>query len=740
MRATDEAAWEAIASLSRQALAADALPTLFDAAASVVATALGVDYAMVLESLPGSAELLVRAGHGWRAEVLARATIPAGRESQAGYALERGEPVVTPDLSAENRFVEARLLRAWGARSGISVPIAGRNHTFGVISAHAASPRSFSGRDAAIVRTVANVLADAIDAVERRARNRALGTISTLLAEAPVDCEGLLDATAQILVPSFGDVAVIDLLQPDGRIERRAVGASSGAGRRLLGALLDRPEPEADWPWPVGQVMTSGTFRHAQAPPSASSELVERRPDHVAAVGAAGIAAFLTVPLIARGRTLGTVSLAYHEPGRSYGPPDVELAQVVARRIATGLDTLRLLEAERAARQEAERALAIARASEQAEKLRALGQMASGIAHDLNQTLGLVVGHAELALRALEEKDPALDEVGDSLSTLFQAGLDGAATVRRLLTFARGREEGDPVPTDLAALVRDVAQFTAPRWRDGAQAEGRPIRLEIDAPAPATVLGWPASLREALTNLIFNAVDALPGGGDLKLSVRRAADRVHVEVADTGVGMSEEVRARAFEPFFTTKGSAGTGLGLAMVHAIVGRHGGEVEIASAPGQGTVFRLLLPATEPAAGAGERDGGVVHAPRRILVVDDEVGLTRLAARMLEQAGHRVATAASGEEAIERMSGQVFDVVVTDLGLGAGMNGWELTAEIRQRWPTTGVALATGWGAAIDPARARELGAGAVVAKPYRQVDLCRAVAAVAPPAPAREETAA
>jgi signal transduction histidine kinase/ActR/RegA family two-component response regulator len=736
---TDDAAWEAVASLSRLALAADTLPTLFDQAATLVANALGAAYGMVLESLPGSEELLVRAGHGWRAEVLARATIPAGGGSQAGYALERGEPVVTPDLGAEERFAEAALLRVWGVRSGLSVPIAGRSHVFGVLSAHAVEPRAYSGRDLAIVGTVANVLADAVDAVERRARNRALGTISTLLADAPLDRAGLQEAMAQILVPSFGDAAVIDLIGPDGRIEQRAGGASDGAGRRLLGQIVDQGEPDPEWPWPVGRVVASGTAFHADRPTAPPPALAEHRPEYVAAVLAAGTAAFLTVPLVARGRTLGALSLAYTAPGRLYGPAEIELAQVVARRIATGLDTLQLLEAERAARAEAERALTLAKASEQAEKLRALGQMASGIAHDLNQSLGLIVGHAELALGALNRDEPPIGDVRTSLRTLLQAGLDGAATVRRLLTFARGREEGEPEPTDLAALVREVAHLTAPRWRDGAQAEGRPIRVRVDAPAAASVLGWPASLREALTNLVFNAVDAMPSGGDVRLSVRRASGRVRVEVADSGVGMTEAVRARIFEPFFTTKGAGGTGLGLAMVHAIVARHGGEVEVDSTPGQGTVFRLWLPATQGVVSAVRPDEDAALRPVSVLVVDDEAGLTRLAAQILQQDGHRVATAASAEAAIERMGRESFDVVVSDLGLGAGMNGWDVTAEIRRRWPTTRVVLATGWGAAIDPATARERGVDLVVTKPYRQADLRRAVASVVAPN-GREENAA
>jgi signal transduction histidine kinase len=366
----------------------------------------------------------------------------------------------------------------------------------------------------------------------------------------------------------------------------------------------------------------------------------------------------------------------------------------------------------------------------QSQKLRALGQMASGIAHDLNQSLMLVASYGALARQALGEDPPNLAELDNLLATTTQAALDGGESVKRLLLFTRGRREDDSELVELSHLVRDAAQLAAPRWRDAAQAEGRPISLHIEADCHPTIHGSPARLRELLTNLIFNAVDALPTGGTIHLRVGTDADCGTLEVADSGLGMSAEVQRRIFEPFFTTKGEGGTGLGLAMVFGIVEQHGGHIAVRSAPGQGTTFHISFPLVHVSvAVAPSLTLPAQLAPRgplRILLVDDEPMMTNAVSRMLQPSGHTVSVAASGEEALARLSEHPFDVVISDMGLGAGMNGWELADAVRTRWPRVRFLLATGWGAAIDPGEARTRGVDAVLAKPYRPADLLRVLA--------------
>jgi PAS domain S-box-containing protein len=367
----------------------------------------------------------------------------------------------------------------------------------------------------------------------------------------------------------------------------------------------------------------------------------------------------------------------------------------------------------------------------QSEKLRALGQMATGIAHDINQSLMLVASYSDLARQALTEDPPNLAEMQDLLTTTTQAALDGGETVKRLLVFTRAAPDQDGKRFDLGSVVREAAQLTAPRWRDAAQAEGRPISLHVEAAGHPTILGSPARLRELMTNLIFNAVDALPAGGAIRLRVVAEDEQGVVEVTDSGVGMSAQVQARAFEPFFTTKGEGGTGLGLAMVFGIVEQHGGHIEVQSATGNGTTFRMTFPlAAALAADAGPSPRALAPAepllPLRILAVDDEPMMTKALVRMLKPSGHLVSVAGSGEEALEKLAEQTYDVVLSDMGMGAGMNGWELAEAVKKRWPSVRFMLATGWGAAMDPAEFRTKGIEAVLSKPYHPNDLLQALA--------------
>jgi CheY-like chemotaxis protein len=313
-----------------------------------------------------------------------------------------------------------------------------------------------------------------------------------------------------------------------------------------------------------------------------------------------------------------------------------------------------------------------------------------------------------------------------------QAALEGGDTVKRLLLLARAPMQGTE-PIDVTLLVREVVQLTAPRWRDASQGEGRPIKLELETVGHPIVIGSPGALRDALMNPILNAVDALPTGGTIHVRSAQRHDEACVEVADDGIGMTPEVQSKIFEPFFTTKGDKGTGLGLATVFGVVEGLGGQVRVHSAPGQGTRFRLSLPTSNVPIEVAPPEGAVAKAlatpPRqlRILAVDDEPALTKAVVRLLRPIGHLVTTASSGEEALERLASQQFDLVLSDVGMGAGMNGWDLAERVRSDWPDVRFVLATGWGAGIDPAEARAKGVAAVLAKPYDFSELEQVLAA-------------
>ncbi|HEX7315096.1 MAG TPA: ATP-binding protein [Pyrinomonadaceae bacterium] len=356
----------------------------------------------------------------------------------------------------------------------------------------------------------------------------------------------------------------------------------------------------------------------------------------------------------------------------------------------------------------------------QIEKLSALGELASGVAHDFNNTLAGILGRAQLLLGT---KDPERIDAG--LKLIIKTAKDGAKTIKRIQDFARQRRDHDFQPVTVDQLLLDVREITRPRWKSRAESEGVHISLELQLGSDeARVMGDESELREVLVNLVFNAVDAMPDGGVLTLSTREASGTVEIAVADTGTGMAEEVRSRVFDPFFTTKGKAGMGLGLAVSYGIIRRHEGSIEAESELGRGTTFRIKLPAAmtsakqEPAAEAPPI--ALVPQPRpdstRILVVDDEENVRELLADILESEGYQVELASSGREALEKFGdGAGFDALFTDLGM-QGMSGWELAHAVREIDEKIPVAVVTGWGEAVGSSERLAAQVDWVIAKPF------------------------
>jgi signal transduction histidine kinase len=260
-------------------------------------------------------------------------------------------------------------------------------------------------------------------------------------------------------------------------------------------------------------------------------------------------------------------------------------------------------------------ALSELRANEQilvkTQRLSAVGTMASGIAHDFNNALMLIMGSAEILLSDAERQRLTKENATPLLNDILTAARDASTLVSQLRKFSRSAEiEEVHQPVDLNAVIEQSVSFTKPKWDTQASETGSKIRVEVDCQEVPVILGDAARLRDAITNLIFNAVDAMPKGGTLTLRTCLAGGFVLLKVGDTGTGMPEEVRRRCFEPFFTTKGQNGTGLGLAMVHGIAQHHLGTIDIASEPGKGTMFTLRLPISPISPAAPVRFGQKHH----------------------------------------------------------------------------------------------------------------------------------
>jgi signal transduction histidine kinase len=344
----------------------------------------------------------------------------------------------------------------------------------------------------------------------------------------------------------------------------------------------------------------------------------------------------------------------------------------------------------------------------QQERLRALGQMASGIAHDINNAISPIALYTESML----EREPNLSpEARDRLVTIQRAIDDVAQTVARMREFYRPREpEVEQSVVELNRLAQQVIELTRARWSDQPQRRGIMIELRTSlAPDLLDVRGADNEVRDALTNLIFNAVDAMPDGGVIEVrtsmpavSERGAAGRqVWLEVSDTGIGMDEETRRRCLEPFFTTKGERGTGLGLAMVYGMAQRHGCALEIDSKPGAGTTIRLVFPVSAAALSPTVRVPALRPTTRslRILVVDDDPALNESLRNTLQADGHHVTVASGGQAGIDafrsaRQTSEPFDIVITDLGMPY-VDGHQVVDSVRATKPDTPIIMLTGWG---------------------------------------------
>jgi signal transduction histidine kinase len=342
--------------------------------------------------------------------------------------------------------------------------------------------------------------------------------------------------------------------------------------------------------------------------------------------------------------------------------------------------------------------------------LRAVGAMASGAAHHLNNLLAVVLGRTLLLLDA-----PGAEPCRQPLQVIARAAEDAAEVVRRVQRFSRMDASEERRQVDLNTIILEVVEMTRGRWQDEAQVRG--IQIEVcllPGPVPP-VLANGAGLREGLMNIVLNAAEALSAGGRIEIRTFREGEHACVTVADTGTGMCEEVRRRALEPFFTTKGPKGTGLGLSVSYAIVESHGGELGLESLPGQGTVVTIRLPIMSEGPSEGASTGRVEDPPvvahQRILVVDDEDAVLSLMADLVASLGHEALQAGCGSEALSLLDGGAkVDLVLTDLGM-PGMTGWDVARAIRSRWPLLPVGLVTGWGSLDVSAADRDLIVGTV-----------------------------
>ncbi len=530
---------------------------------------------------PDGRALILRGERGLSARLREiNKTLPAG-EGLIGLVATRGQAVVLDEVLASPDLLPAArpVVAADRLRGFVCVPIRARDRILGTLSLGRQTPDPFSPGEIALLESAADQIGLALDnarlfqeSERRRAAAERLAEVGRLLSQSLDSAEvaqliadnvltllGAEVATVCQLDPASGDMVVIALAGEVDHIHRDMV-LPAGAG--VIGlAVRERVV-----------VVTPDLL----ADPS-----VTLTPELQAAIERAAYRAALAVPLVVKDQIVGALGIGA-KTGRVFTNEEIRLAQAFADPAAIALENSRLVGTLRTA---LDRLKASQQRVIETERLRAIGDLASGVAHHLNNILGVILLRTQLLVPKVQ--DP---EIRRALEMVEEETREGAEVVQRLQAFSQVQVL---VPLDLGLVIREVLEITRPRWEENARAGGSHIQALLELAEIPAIAGEPAGLRQALINLLLNAVDAMPDGGTITVKTWASPEGVYCTVADTGVGMSEEVRRRALEPFFTTKGPQARGLGLSVAYGILQRHGGELTIHSAVRKGTVVTIHLP---------------------------------------------------------------------------------------------------------------------------------------------------
>jgi signal transduction histidine kinase/CheY-like chemotaxis protein len=687
---------------------------------------LGVDVVRIWLSEGSSEEFRLHAGAGVTQEPGGYRIRLGPGEGLIGWIIDRREPLVLADFREDPRLTNRDWAKAEGLVSFLGVPIMLEDLPVGILTCMSRERRDFSLDEVNLAQLFALPAAVAIRnarlyedtrsrARELAERNRQLQLLHeaarAMTAEHEVDrlLQRIVETAREFIGAAYGALAVFE---DDGRIRQFYTAGLTAEARERLGPL---PEGRGL----LGYVFKEGhTLRLADAT------------THPASVGFPSghppMRTFLGVPIHLSDRILGAVYLT--EKSGGFTADDELVATTLSADAAVAIENARLL---LALRQALDDLGATQEQLVQGEALRAVGNLASGMAHHLNNILAVIRGRVQLLLRDAEE--PSLRR---SLEIVDRATVNGAEVVRQVQEFTRGQPAPETLTLDLNGLVEETLAVTQPRWKAEADERGISIEASAEPGQIPAVTGDPASLREVLVSLLLNAADALPDGGRVTVRTWASDPWVYCSVTDTGLGMSEDVRRQALQPFFTTKGPKRRGLGLSVAHGIIQTHGGTLSIESTPGRGTTVTMGLRSAamgSAATPALPEPSPARVSPQKILVIDDETEVRELLAEMLATQGHHVSQAASGADGVSMARADRYDLVFTDV-IMPGITGWEVAAAIKAVSPATVVVLVTGW---ADPVARSERAAGCVdqiIQKPF---DLGPIAAAVARSAGGRTE---
>jgi len=432
----------------------------------------------------------------------------------------------------------------------------------------------------------------------------------------------------------------------------------------------------------------------------------------------------LSIPILLQERVLGVINVTNRRSGAQFYEEDMEFLYSLAGQAAASIERSRHFED----LQKAYESLKTAQNRlVDSERLKAVGQLAAGVAHDFNNLLNGILGRAQLLKARVETIGTSPRELLEELEAIERIAFQGAENVRRIQEFSRIRKDVPSESLDLNDVVATAVKMTRTKWKDECEARGIPIEVEIRPGDIPRTAGETGEICRVICNLIINSVEAMPRGGTLSIATSREGDDLLLEVSDTGIGMSREVRERLFEPFYTTK-ETGQGLGASIIYGIVARHQGKIEVSSEEGWGTTVRMRLPVITPT-DRGSLPPESIPPPgksgAKVLIIDDGEENRIVFHACVEAMGHRPSSASCGQEGLAILEKEPFDVVVTDFSM-PGISGLQVAERVKEIRPEVPVILVSGWAVQRDEPEVRRSGVDFVLQKPCSLADFREAVA--------------
>ena len=626
-----------------------------------------------------------------------------------GWSAKTGRTLLSNDVSTESRYVPAIA----EAKSELCVPIRTGNELLGVLDVESQKLNAFDQRDVVVLETLSDFLATALNNVrlyqetELKAQRLLLTDEINRAISSTLDLDSIFKVTVDKLkkVVNYERINLAYWRPEIGSFELSAIYFADGRAKLNVATVI-----------PAEDTLMYQAVK-TKSPLVVNKLALENNDKPVSRMFyAEGIRSFVSIPIFSQTDVIAVLTLT-SESHNGFDSQAVEMLRSVASHLSVAIKNARLfLDLQRAYDN-------LKRTQDQlvqSEKLRALGEMAGGVVHDFNNVLASILGRTQLLLRRLEQGESASEEkIKEGLKIIEKVATDGSKILSRIHEFTKMKPEKSFTPVNLNDIVEDALDLTRLYWEKEGLARGVEIKVERELGKISSVKGNPSELREVFTNIIINSIDAMPQGGKIKVKSSQDKEKVWVEISDSGIGMSEEVRKRVFEPFFTTKGRKGTGLGMSVAYSIVTRHAGEILIESQPSKGSIFTVILSKSfEKKSAPIERHEekksqkvGTAH----ILIVDDEESLRDILEEMLLAGGYKVTQAAGGIEGLAVFQKENIDLLITDLGM-PGMSGWEFVDKVKEIKPALPVILTTGWGAQVSPEDIDSKGISMVMDKPF------------------------